>query len=39
VRGISATVRAIQSGYVRFYAAMVLTGSAGVLLYFLIRGS
>ncbi len=36
VRGGSAAVRAIQSGFLRAYAAMLVLGLAGLVLYFLI---
>jgi NADH-quinone oxidoreductase subunit L len=39
VRAGSAAVRAIQSGYLRVYAAFVLLGLAGLGLYFLIQAS
>src|SRR3954452_11064777 len=39
VRAGSAAVRAIQSGYLRLYAALVLLGLAGLTLYFLIQAS
>jgi NADH-quinone oxidoreductase subunit L len=39
VRAGSAAVRAIQSGYVRYYAALLLLGLAGLALYFLISAS
>jgi NADH-quinone oxidoreductase subunit L len=32
-------VRAIQSGYLRYYAALLLLGLAGLGLYFLIAAS
>jgi NADH-quinone oxidoreductase subunit L len=39
VRAGSAAVRAIQSGYLRLYAALVLLGLAALTLYFLIQAS
>ena len=39
VRAGSAAVRAIQSGYVRYYAALLLLGLAGLGVYFLIAAS
>jgi len=36
VRGGSAAVRAIQSGFLRAYAALLVLGLAGLVLYFLI---
>jgi NADH-quinone oxidoreductase subunit L len=39
VRAGSAAVRAIQSGYLRYYAALLLLGLAGLSLYFLISAS
>jgi NADH-quinone oxidoreductase subunit L len=39
VRAGSAVVRAIQSGFLRAYAALVLFGLAGLALYFLIQAS
>jgi NADH-quinone oxidoreductase subunit L len=39
VRAGSAAVRAIQSGFLRAYAALVLLGLAGLALYFLIQAS
>ncbi len=39
VRAGSAAVRAIQSGYLRYYAALLLLGLAGLGLYFLISAS
>jgi NADH-quinone oxidoreductase subunit L len=39
VRAGSAAVRAIQSGFLRAYAAVVLVGLAGLVLYFLIQAS
>ena len=36
VRAGSAAVRAIQTGFLRYYAALLLLGGAAVLLYFLI---
>src|SRR5215211_3780992 len=39
VRAGSAAVRAIQSGFLRAYAALVLLGLAGLALYFLIRAN
>jgi NADH-quinone oxidoreductase subunit L len=37
VRAGSAAVRALQSGFLRAYAALLLIGAAGVLLYFLLQ--
>jgi NADH-quinone oxidoreductase subunit L len=39
VRAGSQAVRAIQSGFLRYYAALLLLGGAGVVLYFLIASS
>jgi NADH-quinone oxidoreductase subunit L len=39
VRAGSATVRGLQNGYLRYYAALLLVGVAGVSLYFLIASS
>jgi NADH-quinone oxidoreductase subunit L len=39
VRAGSAAVRALQSGFLRAYAALLLVGAAAVLLYFLIQSS
>jgi NADH-quinone oxidoreductase subunit L len=39
VRAGSAAVRAIQTGFLRYYAALLLLGGAAVLLYFLISAS
>ena len=39
VRAGSAAVRAAQSGYLRYYAALLLLGLAGVALYFLLSAS
>ena len=39
VRAGSSLARAIQSGYVRAYALMLLAGAAGLVLYFLIASS
>jgi NADH-quinone oxidoreductase subunit L len=39
VRAGSAAVRAIQSGFLRVYAGLVLVGLAGLALYFLIQAS
>jgi NADH-quinone oxidoreductase subunit L len=39
VRAGSAAVRAIQSGYLRYYAALLLLGLAGLGVYFLISAS
>jgi NADH-quinone oxidoreductase subunit L len=39
VRAGSAAVRAIQSGFLRAYAALVLLGLAGLALYFLIQAT
>jgi len=38
VRGASAVVRRLQGGYLRTYSALVLTGLAALLVYFLIQG-
>jgi NADH-quinone oxidoreductase subunit L len=37
VRAGSAAVRAVQSGFVRYYAALLMLGAAGVALYFLLQ--
>jgi NADH-quinone oxidoreductase subunit L len=37
VRTGSVVVRNAQSGYLRYYAALLLVGVAGVTLYFLLR--
>jgi NADH-quinone oxidoreductase subunit L len=37
VRAGSAAVRAAQSGFVRYYAALLVLGVAGVSLYFLLQ--
>ena len=37
VRAGSAAVRAVQSGFVRYYAALLLLGVAGVGFYFLLQ--
>jgi NADH-quinone oxidoreductase subunit L len=37
VRAGSAAVRAVQSGFVRYYAALLVLGAAGVGLYFLLQ--
>jgi NADH-quinone oxidoreductase subunit L len=37
VRAGSAAVRAVQSGFVRYYAAMLVLGIAGVGFYFLLQ--
>jgi NADH-quinone oxidoreductase subunit L len=39
VRAGSAAVRALQSGFLRAYAALLLVGAGGVILYFLIQSS
>jgi NADH-quinone oxidoreductase subunit L len=39
VRAGSAAVRAIQTGFLRYYAALLLLGGAAVVLYFLIAAS
>jgi len=39
VRAGSATVRGLQNGFLRYYAALLLVGVAGVSLYFLIASS
>jgi NADH-quinone oxidoreductase subunit L len=39
VRAGSAAVRAIQTGYLRYYAALLLLGLAALALYFLISAS
>ncbi|HEX7289845.1 MAG TPA: NADH-quinone oxidoreductase subunit L [Conexibacter sp.] len=39
VRAGSAAVRAIQTGFLRYYAALLLLGGAAVVLYFLISAS
>jgi NADH-quinone oxidoreductase subunit L len=39
VRAGSAAVRAIQTGFLRYYAALLLLGGAAVVLYFLIASS
>jgi NADH-quinone oxidoreductase subunit L len=39
VRAGSAAVRAIQTGYLRYYAALLLLGLAGLALYFLLAAS
>jgi NADH-quinone oxidoreductase subunit L len=39
VRAGSAAVRAIQSGYLRYYAALLMLGLAGLALYFLLSAS
>jgi NADH-quinone oxidoreductase subunit L len=36
IRGLSAAVRRIQSGYLRYYAALLLVGLTGLSAYFLI---
>jgi NADH-quinone oxidoreductase subunit L len=38
VRAGSAAVRAAQSGFLRYYAALLIFGVAAVALYFLILG-
>ena len=37
MRAGSAAVRAVQSGFVRYYAALLIVGVAGVGLYFLLQ--
>jgi NADH-quinone oxidoreductase subunit L len=37
VRAGSAAVRAVQSGFVRYYAALLVLGAAGVGFYFLLQ--
>ncbi len=39
VRAGSAAVRAVQTGFLRYYAALLLLGGAAVVLYFLIVAS
>jgi NADH-quinone oxidoreductase subunit L len=39
VRAGSAAVRALQSGFLRAYAALLLVGAGGVILYFLLQSS
>ena len=39
VRGASAGVRGVQSGYLRSYALLLVTGFAGLALYFLLQSS
>jgi NADH-quinone oxidoreductase subunit L len=39
VRGANAGVRGAQSGYVRSYALLLVTGFAGLALYFLLQSS
>jgi NADH-quinone oxidoreductase subunit L len=39
VRGTGAAIRGVQSGYLRSYALLLVTGFAGLALYFLIAGS
>jgi NADH-quinone oxidoreductase subunit L len=39
VRGTSGVVRAVQNGFVRSYALLLITGFAGLALYFLISSS
>ena len=36
MRALSAAVRGIQSGYLRYYAALLLVGLTGLSAYFLI---
>ena len=38
IRGLSATVRRLQTGFLRYYAAAMLVGVFGMALYFLISG-
>ena len=37
VRAGSAAVRAVQSGFVRYYAALLVLGATAVALYFLLQ--
>ena len=39
VRGANAGVRGVQSGYLRSYALLLVTGFAGLGLYFLLQSS
>jgi NADH-quinone oxidoreductase subunit L len=39
VRGATSFARAIQSGYLRAYAALLLVGLSGLALYFLLQSS
>ena len=39
MRAGSAAVRAVQSGFLRYYAALLLLGLTGLGLYFLIAAS
>jgi hypothetical protein len=39
VGGLGAVVRTAQSGFVRFYALLVVAGLAGLGLYFLLAAS
>ena len=39
VRAGSAAVRAVQSGYLRYYAALLLLGLTALALYFLVAGT
>jgi NADH-quinone oxidoreductase subunit L len=39
IRAGSAAVRALEPGFLRVYAAFMLVGIAGVVLYFLIKAS
>ena len=39
VRGANAAVRVVQSGYLRSYALLLVTGFAGLALYFLVAES
>jgi NADH-quinone oxidoreductase subunit L len=39
VRAGSAAVRALQSGFLRYYAALLLVGVTGLSLYFLLAAS
>ena len=39
VRALSAAVRGVQSGYLRSYALLLVTGFAGLALYFLLQSS
>jgi hypothetical protein len=39
VRGTSGVVRAVQNGFVRSYALLLIAGFAGLALYFLLTSS
>jgi NADH-quinone oxidoreductase subunit L len=39
VRGATSFARALQSGYLRAYAAFLLVGLSGLALYFLLQSS